>query len=119
MIASKFFALPVLLIGICIACAGCGKGGVQASARTFETAPSEIKVSWDQAVAADKTNDYYTASTAYAKILSQESKLTPKQLEVLESASRDLSQRMITAANSGDDSAKQALTRLMREQNPH
>lgn len=108
--------LSVLLALPLIYCS-CAKNNDQARAQAFEKAPPEIKSPWDLAVAADKTNDYYTASISYAKVLSQESRLTPKELQVLESVSRDLSQRMVAAANNGDDSAKQALVRLMKEQN--
>jgi hypothetical protein len=108
--------LPVLL-AFSLICCNCGKNDSRTQTRAFDKAPADIKSAWDLAVAADKTNDYYTASASYAKVLSQESQLTPKQLAALESASRDLSQRMVAAASNGNDAAKQALARLMREQN--
>lgn len=105
------------LLLLFVAGAGCGSNGTVAQAQVFAKAAPEIKANWELAIAADKTNDYYTASSSYAKVLSQETNLTPRQLEALEAASRDLSQRMVAAANNGDASAKQALTRLMKEQN--
>lgn len=116
---TKRLAQLSLLMVVLALSASCGKSGAGAQNTAFDKAPPEIKADWDTAVAADKTNDYYTASTTYARILTQENKLTPKQLEVLESASRDLSQRLVAAAGNGDDAAKLALTKLMREQNPH
>ena len=115
----KCLALSGLSVALFVACAGCGKTGAGAQAQAFDQAPAAIKADWDTAVAADKTNDYYTASTSYAKVLAQEGQLTPKQVEVLESASRELSQRMVAAANNGDDAAKLALAKLMQEQNRH
>jgi predicted small lipoprotein YifL len=117
MLKTNFLSGSAVLLAILTTFAGCGKNGALSATQAFDQAPPEIKSDWVQAVAADTTNDYYTASTIYAKVLSQETNLTPKQLEVLESASRDLSQRMVTAANNGDASAKQALMRLMKEQN--
>ena len=117
MIGINFSPLLVSLFVVFAACIGCSKNTGQASSRAFDTASPEIKANWYQAVAADQTNDYYTASSMYAKVLSQETNLTTKQLEVLETASRDLSQRMVSAAGNGDDSAKEALTRLMNDQN--
>ena len=114
---SKCLARLGLALALWVVVAGCSKYGKESQAVAFDRAPPEIKADWDMALAADKTNDYYTASTTYAKILNRESQLTPKQLETLEATSRDLSQRMVAAANEGDDAAKQALTKLMKEQN--
>jgi hypothetical protein len=119
MIRSKFPALAALSFAICLAATGCSKNTAKASAHAFDTASPDIKVDWFQAVAADLTNDYYTASIMYAKVLSQETNLTAQQFQTLEAASRSLSQRMVSAAGNGDDSAKRALARLMNDQNRH
>lgn len=97
--------------------AGCGKGGGKVDAQAFDKAPPEIKADWDAAVAADKANDYFTASTAYTKVMRQEAKLTPNQFDSVLTASRDLSQRLTAAAASGDAAAKAALAKLMAAQN--
>lgn len=103
-----------LVIGF--VCAGCGQAGNKVDATSFDKAPPEIKAEWDSAVAADKANDYFTASMAYAKVMRQEAKLTPKQFDSALAASRDLSQRLTSAAAKGDAEAKAALAKLMAAQ---
>jgi predicted small lipoprotein YifL len=95
----------------------CGKKGGQASPQSFDKVAPEIKADWDTAVAADKANDYFTASTSYAKVIRQQSNLTPKQFDSVLAASQALMQRLTAAADSGDAAAKQALAQLMRAQN--
>jgi hypothetical protein len=109
--------LAGLLLVVVTLVAGCGKGGVAADARAFDKAPAEIKADWEKAIAADQANDYFTASSAYARIVRQETKLTPAQFETVLEASRLLSQRMTTAAEQGDVAAREAMRRLMAAQN--
>jgi hypothetical protein len=115
----RVFLGSILLFALVGVGAGCGNRHAQPQGGSFDQASPEIRADWETAVAADQTNGYYAASTGYAKVLSQESQLTPKQLALVEAASRDLSQRMVTAAKNGDDSAQQALKRLMRDKPQH
>lgn len=94
---------------------GCG-GGSSPDAAAFDSAAPEIKAQWTTAVAADKANDYFTAATAYSSVVQQQSKLTPKQFDTAETASRTLMQRTMDAAKNGDAKAKEALARLMSTQ---
>lgn len=103
----------ILLAGFMLV--GCGRSG-PADAQAFDQAAPELKAEWATALAADKSNDYFAAATAYGNIVKQESKLTPKQFTAAESASRALMQRVMDASNSGDAAAKQALARLMAAQ---
>lgn len=113
---NKILPWAGLLLLIGFVCAGCGKREGHADASSFDKAPPEIKADWDTAVAADKANDYYTASISYSKVMRQEAKLTPKQFDAALTASRDLSQRLTTAAANGDATAKAALAKLMASQ---
>jgi len=108
------WASILLIVGFFLA--GCGKSGGKVDAQAFEKAPPEIKADWDAGVAADKANDYFNASIAYNKVIRQETKLTPKQFDSVLTASRDLSQRLTTAAANGDAAAKAALAKLMAAQ---
>ena len=110
---------PVLFALICVLMLGglgCGKKGGTSSA-SFEQAPPAIKADWDTAVAADKTNDYFTAGTFYSKVMAHESELTSVQLETVEKASQLMVQRMNEAVNQGDPAAKDAIVKLMKSQN--
>lgn len=113
---NKILAWSGILLLVGFVCAGCGKQGGNADASSFDKAPPEIKADWDAAVAADKANDYYTASIAYSKVMRQEAKLTPKQFDTALVQSRELSQRLTTAAANGDAAAKAALVKLMAAQ---
>lgn len=112
----KYLTQAGILILAALFFAGCGKKSNGTNGQAFENASPAIKSIWDQAVAADKTNDYYTAATGYNKLVAKETDLTSKQFNEVLSASRDLMQRMMTAADNGDAAAKQALAKLMAEQ---
>jgi len=113
---NKILAWAGILLLVGFVCAGCGKQGSNADGASFDKAPPEIKADWDAAVAADKANDYFTASISYSKVMRQETKLTPKQFDSALIASRELSQRLTTAAANGDATAKAALAKLMASQ---
>ena len=105
-----------ILLAVAFVFAGCGKKTGESDRQAFEKAAPAIKSTWQNAVTADKNNDYYTAATAYNQLVAKESELTPKQFDAVLAASRDLMQRMIDAGNNGDVAAKQALAKLMAEQ---
>jgi hypothetical protein len=109
--------LAGLLLVVVALGTGCGDGGARADASAFSKAPPEIKADWDKAVAADQANDYFTASTAYARIVRQETQLTPAQFQTALEASRLLAQRMSAAAEQGDAAARDAMRKLMSAQN--
>ena len=113
----KCLSLMGLILFAVFLLPGCGKQDGKVDAQAFDKAAPEIKADWDAAVAADKDNEYFTASASYAKVMKQESKLTPKQFESVLAASQALSQRLTAAADGGDAAAKQALAKLMRMQN--
>jgi hypothetical protein len=115
--AKQFLAWCGIILAVCFVFVGCGKKGGQAGAGNFDSAPPEIKALWDHAFVADKANDYVNAATNYNQLVALESKLTPKQFDAVVTASRTFTQRMVDAANGGDDSAKKALAQLMRAQN--
>ena len=92
---------------------GCGKGSSAKSAeKGFASAPPEIKALWDQASAADKANDYVTATVVYKQILRQQDKLKEDQVQIVQDASGKLFQRLVDASTKGDPAARQALSTL-------
>ena len=105
-----------VILGLSLLAAGCGKGNGSANARDFDQAAPEIKTLWETAVAADKANDYYTASVSYGQIMAKESQLTPKQDKELIAASQAMSQRMMDAVDKGDAAAKAAVVKIMAAQ---
>lgn len=105
----------VLLLAVLLT-AGCGRKTAGTDAGVFDQAAPELKSTWENAVAADKTNDYYTAATGYNQLVAKETELTPRQFDTVLAASRDLMQRMVAAGDKGDVAARQALAKLMADQ---
>jgi len=103
--AGAFFIGSLLLTG-------CGKGSSGRGSGAFNAASPELKTAWETAIAADKTNDYVTATLAYKEILAQRDRLSPSQVTSVEEASGKLFQRLVTASVKGDPAAKQALSQL-------
>lgn len=100
-----------LLIGSFVL-AGCGKGASGSGSAGFNAAPPEIKVAWETAVAADRTNDYVTAALGYKEILLQRDRLSPSQVKTAEEASGKLFQRLVEGTAKGDPAARRALSQL-------
>ena len=103
--------LSLLLIAG-VALAGCGKGKSGSGAGGFDSAPPGIKAAWVKAVADDKANKYGMAFMGYRQVLLQRDQLSPDQAKAAEEASANLSQRIVDAADKGDEAAKQALAAL-------
>jgi hypothetical protein len=107
----KFYLTVSMLLVACGIMAGCAKK-TESSNPAFANAAPEIKAIWDQAVAADKTNDYVAASTGYRSLIAQKDKLSGEQIEAIQDASLAMNQRLTAAANSGDAAAKAAAAKL-------
>jgi hypothetical protein len=103
--------LSLLLIAG-VALAGCGKGKSGSGAGGFDSSSPGIKAAWTKAVADDKANNYGPAFMGYKQILLQRDQLSPDQLKAAEEASAKLFQRMVDAADKGDQAAKDALAAL-------
>ena len=109
----KYFVTACLLALAVGFGGGCSrKAGTGSS--TFNQAAPEIKQIWDQAVAADKANDYFNAITGYHSLMVQKEKLTETQVEALNAAALAINQRMYAAANNGDAAAKEASDKLVK-----
>ena len=91
---------------------GCSRK-TAAGPSAFDQAAPDIKQAWDQGVAADQANDYYTAVTSFHTIMAQRDKLTDSQIEAVNAACLAVNQRMMAAANNGDAAAKAASDKLV------
>ena len=105
-VAACFLALAGLFV------TGCFRK-TAASASAFDQAAPEIKQAWDQGVAADKANDYFTAVTNFHTIMAQREKLTDAQIDAVNAACLAVNQRMMAAINNGDAAAKEASDKLV------
>jgi hypothetical protein len=102
---------PGLLLAAAVAVAGCGKGSA-GSAKSFDSAPPEIKAAWEAAVTADKTNGYVAAVTGYRALLQQRDQLSEVQLTTVQEAQTKAFQRLVNASTKGDEAARAALMAL-------
>ena len=84
--------------------------GSQSDKSAFKNAAPELKRVWDQAVAADKANNYLAANTNYFSLMSRD--ISAEQFVVVQSAISALNGRMQTAAAKGDAAAQKAIEEL-------
>ena len=111
----KFLVATVLLVLAGLGVIGCSRKSA-AGASAFDQAAPEIKQAWEQAVAADKANDYFAAVTGFHTIMVKRDKLTEAQIEAVNDACLAVNQRMMAAANNGDAAAKAASDKLIKQQ---
>jgi len=107
----KYFFTVFVLLALGGVWIGCAKKNTTPGS-VFNSAASEIKSGWDQAVAADQANDYVTAITGYRNLTLQGSKLTHEQMVTANDALLAINQRLNVAKNSGDAAAAAAFGKL-------
>jgi hypothetical protein len=94
----------VLLTG-----AGCGNKTVtltSAQSNAFDSAPAEVKQTWQKALAADKANDYVTANNLLDSLKTM--KLDDAQTTALQTEYTAFSQRLWDAAQKNNPAAVKA-----------
>ncbi len=116
MMKKSLFVFSVILT-LCGLMAGCGKNVANGN-QVFVQAAPELKQAWDQAVNADKTNDYVAAVTGYRSLMKQGNTLTADQVDAVNAAALAINQRMYAAGQNGDEAAKQALQKFSQMQMP-
>jgi hypothetical protein len=98
-------------LALCGVWAGCGKKSTDSS-QVFHQAAPDLKAAWEQAAAADKTDDYVTAVTGYRNLALQGDKLTHEQMVTVNLALVAVNQRLYTNYLNGDAAAKDAYGKL-------
>ena len=100
---SKFTVCCLAALALAV---GCDQPATQAKAGPFDNAPAEVKAAWQQALAADKTNDYATAMTALDWL--NKRKLTDPQMNALSAERAEFSERLLKAVMRNDPAAIRA-----------
>ena len=104
-------ALPTAcLVGALLLAAGCGQKTAKMTSdqsKAFDSAPPEVKQTWDKALAADKANDYVTAAASLDNL--QNAILSDQQSQALQAERTAFSQRLMQAAEKNDPAAVQAV----------
>jgi hypothetical protein len=116
MLAKRLLKSALFSIGAAALLVGCGGSEHHLSRQeraAFNDATPEIKQTWESALAADKEDDYVTASTQYRALMSQT--ITSEQLAVVQAALNALNHRMNEAAARGSAEAQQAIQTLQTD----
>lgn len=110
-------ARSLVLLGLtCLAVVCCSRSAnslAQCYAKTFASAPPEIKAAWDDATAAAKTNGYATALLTF-QALGKQPNLTSAQSEAVQQTAGVLRTQMYEAAKNNDPQAQAAVEELRR-----
>lgn len=98
------------LAGVLTLANGCGSGAPKVSAeqnQAFDSAPSEVKQTWDKALAADKANDYVTAAAALDSLKTMT--LSDPQKQALDAERDAFNARLMKAVEKNEPAAIQAV----------
>ena len=95
----------VCLLAMLVLAVGCDQPATPATG-PFDNAPAEVKAAWQQALAADKTNDYARAMAALDWL--NKRKLTDPQMNALSTERAEFSERLLKAVMRNDPAAIRA-----------
>jgi hypothetical protein len=110
--AKDFRAALISVLLAALAFMGCSKGGPSKdiSSSEFDSAPAEVRQSWNDGVAAWKNHHYAEAATNFVAL--QSKALSTQQAEALKRAVDQFGQEAFEAANKGDAGATEAVKAL-------
>ena len=115
-IPSKLLTLAATagcLAAVLLLVAGCGQRPAKLTAdqsKAFDSAPAEVKQTWEKALAADKANDYVAAQTALDSL--DQMILSDPQRKALEVESGAFGLRLWQAAEKNDPAAVKAVQEI-------
>ena len=99
--------------GALLLVAGCGPQTPKVTpeqSKSFDSAPPEVKQTWEKALAADKANDYLTAQTSLDNL--NKMILSDSQRQALETENNAFGARLMQAVNKNDAAAVQAVQEI-------
>ena len=100
-----------IFVFLFIVASGCGKGSTNGGGdfqSAFQKTPSHVKEFADEAVDAEKKNDFSTAFVHY-RALSLNPDLTPEQRNLANDSMLEMGKKLREAAGKGDKQAEQVL----------
>jgi hypothetical protein len=104
---------PIILGFALILTAGCGPKAPALSSsdlKAFDSAPPEVKQTWEKALAADKANDYVTAQSLLDSLGKMQ--LSAEQSNAVVAESGTFSARLWQAAEKNDPAAVKAVQEI-------
>lgn len=103
----------ILLAGILGLVAGCGPHAAKLTAeqsRAFDNAPTDVKQTWEKALAADKANDYVTAQSSLDSL--SQMTLSDPQRQAWETENTSFGTRLMAAVDKNDPAALKAVQEI-------
>ena len=104
-------ALSLAILGFAlILTAGCGPKAPKLSSgdlTAFDSAPAEVKQTWEKVLAADKANDYVNAASLLNNL--EQMTLSDPQKQALETERAAFGQRLMQAVDKNDPAAIKAV----------
>jgi len=101
----------LLAVAFLSACSG-GGPSKNVSSTAFDSAPPDVKQSWNDGIAAWKNHHFAEAATNFTALQSKSANLSPQQTESLTKAVEEFGQEAFEAANKGDAGATEAVKAL-------
>jgi hypothetical protein len=102
-----------ILLAVVAVLFGCSKSGPSKSASSaFDSAPADVKQSWNDAMAAWKSRRFAEAATNFTTLQSNGASLSAQQADALTKAVEEFGQEAFEAANKGDVAATEAVKAL-------
>lgn len=93
--------------------AGCGPSQLKSTAsesKAFDSAPADVKLAWEQALAADKANDYATTHKLLESL--RQMQLNDNQKQAVEKERTAFGQRLWAAAKKNDPAAIKVIRQI-------
>ena len=103
-------------LGALMLAVGCDQRPSQRIPEPFESAPAEVKQTWDRALAADKANDYVAAMAALDRL--QKTKLSDRQEQAVTAELAGFSERLLKAVMRNDPAALRAYQNSSKGRSP-
>src|SRR5258708_3540843 len=110
----NFRAALILLLLAAMVFVGCSKAGPNRdiSSSAFDSAPADVRQSWNDGMAAWKNHHYAEAATNFVVLQTKAGNLSTQQADALKKAVDEFGQEAFEAANEGDAGATEAVKAL-------
>ena len=112
--AKGFPAALISILLVAMVSVSCSKGGPSGaiSSSAFDSAPADVKQSWNDGIVGWKNHHYAEAATNFVSLQSKAGSLSAQQAEALTKAVEEFGQEAFEAANKGDAGATEAVKAL-------
>ena len=112
--AKGFPAALISILLVAMVSVSCSQGGPSGaiSSSAFDSAPADVKQSWNDGIVGWKNHHYAEAATNFVSLQSKAGSLSAQQAEALTKAVEEFGQEAFEVANKGDAGATEAVKAL-------